>query len=253
MPGCFSCFNCLRRRDLLTTDDVKQALEDIQEPASTIQDMQSEGNLTRTRVGIMCYLFNVILERVWTTLWCSANRSRPLGFEKKSDGGGSFELSLLNSRTERPKPKLPGLENANPEAYQMLKDALVSWMPYRDGSTVRYNKVGYWLHVLRYHRNVFTHRNMRLVEYSAPDGSPMRTVMKVAANPAISSYEDRNMMRGYLFEAGHHPLDDYHESLGNGWIEMPAPRAVQEMVHVLGLIMPVLEGMLQTCMPKAEV
>eukprot|EP00798_Chlamydomonas_sp_ICE-L_P001075 gene1075-3933_t len=109
----------------------------------------------------MCYLFNFMLEIVWNLLLHAAKNQKPMHFSKQADSTIAWKLCVLANKGCQ--YGVPSSVAVGKDAKEELITAMGKWMPYKDNEQrVVYNKVGFWMHALRYARNVGTHRSLAL-------------------------------------------------------------------------------------------
>eukprot|EP00798_Chlamydomonas_sp_ICE-L_P027521 gene27521-18385_t len=58
-------------------------MEDVNEVVEHIKKIAEQSSWTRSDVGVMCYLFNFMLEIVWNLLLHAAKNQKPMHFSKQ--------------------------------------------------------------------------------------------------------------------------------------------------------------------------
>jgi hypothetical protein len=135
-----------------------------------------------------------------------------------------------------------------------LVQAMSEWMPHwEDGQQVKYNKVGFWMHALRFARNVGTHRSLALIRHANPasvgDPNPIVSMMvKVPVNPAMAILNDYNAHQALAF--GTLPLKHVFTPTSNGFCLLSIKDMVTSVHEVAFLLEPKLLDILGAVMPK---
>jgi hypothetical protein len=70
-------------KEALSWQDVRAAMEDVNEVVEHIKKIAEQSSWTRSDVGVMCYLFNFMLEIVWNLLLHAAKNQKPMHFSKQ--------------------------------------------------------------------------------------------------------------------------------------------------------------------------
>ena len=119
---------------------------------------------------------------------------------------------------------------------------------------IHYNKVGYWLHTIRFTRNFCSHQSLRLIGgvTASPSGHPTEAseiFIRIPVSPAQSEYTSRDMHTPYPFMSGTDPLSEYRAVSGNGYIRVSVAFAIAEMSLIASIIGADLYELAGLCMP----
>lgn len=243
---------CSESQEKLDDQDIDSTLQDMQEAKQKLVELQAQP-ISRVNVAIVAFLFCLILERVWRVLWCTAYRRKVAAFSKEHDKIPFWDLVILQHDGAHYHVKaLPELKIESPKAFDLLKAAMASWMPYRGkNGTIFYNTVGFWLHAFWFTRNSTTHNSLQLVKTAPPtaegESHDNQEMFKVVNSPAVKHYIDKICNNTYPFGGGVDRKTKYREVCGNGFNMMPAKLAVDEIVGVLFEIYSDLEDMVRAC------
>lgn len=127
------------------------------------------------------------------------------------------------------------------------------WMPKKDSKTkvTSYNKTGFWLHALRFLRNVCTHRSLAITA-SSPDPAPMATIpvpnevtsgdlmLKIPCDPASTSYSDVDLHQKVVFTPN-------HQAASTGYCTLPAMEFARDVSVVTANVGDGLLKILDAC------
>lgn len=240
--------------------DVISALSDVREVHRRLQaHVDSSQDWNAPDVGIACYLFNFMLEVGWYSLVHAATKQKPAAFCKPGVTRDAWPLlTLTHQGAKYGVPKfMIGLPQ---KAKDLLAQTMEAWMPYRDSdrttTTYFYNKIGFWLHALRFIRNCSTHRSLGIVvpptpqpsnsdSQTSPSGSPLQVM--VPTNPALAEYNDAHVSRSLAF--GTELLCHTYSVTGaGGYTRLDAVTMASDMMLVANVVSNTLDALLTACM-----
>lgn len=222
--------------------------------AKLVQVTDASDSWVRADVGVGCYLFNFMTEIAWTLLACIAADTNPGNYCKEQATNASFRLDARNSAAAAETPKhLSGLPQA---AREKLTNMLHDWMPLhcdKKAQTYKYTKVSYWLAVLRYVRDVGTHRSLCLVQPAEPIASnsaatltPSALNVRVPINPAAASY--RNALEGSGLPAFTTYVSQHVKVVQNGFCVITAGQLAKAMCEVAHIVHDGFAEVLNMCL-----
>jgi hypothetical protein len=178
----------------LANVDVLRAVEDIQCASHAVTGLSQP--YKRMDIASACVYFNMMLESAWTMLVHKALGKRPDYYSQQAITNSPLKLPCRSSKTAR--YAHPSELNKLPEKARLaLVDCLNEWLPYKEdnGTSICYNRVGYFLMAARFLRDVVMHRTLSIVEYQdpMPSGSSVgeqELYVKVPIHPIVLSTSD---------------------------------------------------------------